>query len=246
MNKIQPINLSPSFLSNLLKHGYDYAVAQKLGLIERLPTTAMQDGKLIHALISERLGVKTDEWVVSPYDSFRTKEAKEWRDSQPDNVLIVKQETIDKFNGIAERVVNHPQIKPLLENVKPELIVEKQVNGFNVKGILDVLSNYKGKTVIDWKFVSGKNFDNFSKEALYSHYDLQASVYDFLVDATHVYFGAIESEAPHRIKLFYCDPSFLESGADKFNEALSKLKEAQWRQPNFDIEAIGDLKAWGY
>lgn len=246
MSKIQPINLSPSFLSNLLKHGYDYAVAQKLGMIERLPTASMQDGKLIHALISERLGVKTDEWVASPYDSFRTKEAREWRDSQPDNVLIVKQETIDKFNIIAERVVNHPQIKPLLEDVKPELIVEKQVNGFNVKGILDVLAKYNGTTVIDWKFVSSKNFDNFAKEALYSHYDLQAAVYDFLVDATHVYFCAIESEAPHRIKLFYCDQSFLESGADKFDKALQTLKQANWRQPNFDIYTIGDLKAWGY
>lgn len=246
MSKIDPINLSPSFLSNLLKHGYDYAVAQKLGMIERLPTASMQDGKLLHALISEKLGVKTDEWVVSPYDSFRTKEAKDWRDSQPDNVLIVKQETIDKFSAIAERVVNHAQIKPLLEQAKPELIIEKQVNGFNVKGILDVLSDYKGKTVIDWKFVSSKNFDNFSKEALYSHYDLQAAVYDFLVDATHVYFCAIESEAPHRIRLFYCDLSFLESGADKFDNALKLLKEAQWREPNFDIEAIGDLKAWGY
>lgn len=246
MSRIEPINLSPSFLSNLLKHGYDYAVAQKLGLIERLPTASMQDGKLLHALIAEQFGVKTDKWVVSPYDSFRTNEAKKWRDSQPDDVLIVKEETIEKFSKIAERVVSHPQVERLLEGAKAEQIIEKQVNGFNVKGILDLVSNHNGKTVIDWKFVSSKNFDSFSREALYSHYDLQAAVYDFLVDATHVYFCAIESEAPHRIMMFYCDPSFLESGADKFDNAFKRLKAANWRQPNFDIDKIGELKAWGY
>ena len=246
MAKIESINLSPSFLSTLIKNGYDYAVAQKLDLIPRLPTQSMQNGKLLHALISEKLGVKTDDWVVSPYDSFRTKEARDWRDSQPDNVIIVKQETIEKFSKIAERVVNHPRVKPMLEGVKPEQVVEKKVNGFNVKGILDVLTAYNGTTVIDWKFVSSKNFDNFTREALYSNYDLQAAVYDFLVSATHVYFVAIESEAPHRIKVFYCDPSFLESGADKFNKAFDILKQANWREPTFDIDEVTNLVAWGH
>lgn len=246
MSKIKPINLSPSFLSTVIGKGYDYAVAQKLDMIPRLPTAAMQNGKLLHALISERLGVKTDEWVASPYDSFRTKEAKEWRDSQPDNVMIVKEETVELYQKIAERVINHPSVKPLLEGVKPEQIIEKQVNGFNVKGILDALTTHNGTTVIDWKFVSSRNFDNFTKEALYSNYDLQAAVYDFLVDATHVYFVAIENEVPHRIKVFYCDPSFLESGADKFDRAFSIVKEADWREPTFDIKETGELLAWGH
>ena len=241
---MKQINLSPSFLSTVYSKGYDYAVAQKLGMIPRLPTEAMQKGKLLHALMSEKLGKQSDKWVVSPYENFKTKEARVWRDSQPDNVIIAKQELVDQLNIVADRAINHPKIEHLLVGAEPEVVVEKQVNGFNVKGILDVLSSVNGKTVIDWKFMSSKNFDNFTKEALYSNYDLQGAVYDFLVDATHVYFVAIENEAPYRIKAFYCDQSFLESGADKFNKAFTMLRKENWREPNFDIQEVGDLVSW--
>ena len=246
MNKIDPINLSPSFLGQVLSHGYDYAVAQKLGIIPSLPTQAMIDGKLMHALLAERLGVQSDKWVISPYDSFRTNESKAWRDSQPDNIMIVKEKTVDEFSIIADRVIAHPEIKLLLEDAQAENMIEKQVKDFNIKGILDVLSASKGTTVIDWKLVSSKNFDNFKREALYSNYDLQAAVYDFLVEATHVYFVAIESQAPHRIKLFYCTSSFLESGAEKFDKALKIIHKENWRKPNFDIMEIEDLVSWNH
>lgn len=242
MNKI---NLSPSFLSKVYSKGYDYAVGEKLGLIDKPDTGAMNDGKLLHGLIAERLGYKPVKVAIPPYDNFRTKEAREWRDLQPYDTLIVNEQKLAKFNKIADRVVNHPTIKPMLENAKPELVIEKEVNGFNVKGILDVVSPYNGGTVIDWKFISSKNFDKFTKEALWSNYDLQASVYDYLTNANHVYFGVIESESPHRIKLFYCEQSFLEGGADKFNKAFKILEKENWREPNFDILEVGSLEDWG-
>lgn len=241
---MKPINLSPSFLSKVLSKGYDYAVAQKLGMIPSLPTQAMSDGKLLHALIAERLGNNTDKWVVSPYDNFRTKEAKEWRDSQPDDVIITNQAKIDQYNQIADRVINHPKIKSSLQNAKAEGVVEKRVGEYNVKGVLDVVARGEAITVIDWKFVSSTNFDKFDKVALYDNYDLQAAVYDFLVGATHVYFGVIENEAPYRIKLYWCDPSFLDSGANKFDKALNIIKEAGWREPDFNIEEVGTLVSW--
>ena len=245
-DKIQPINLSPSFLGQVLSHGYDYAVAQKLNMIPSLPTQAMTNGKLIHALIAERLGADRDKWVVSPYDSFRTKEARDWRDSQPDDIMIVKEETVDQLSILADRAINHAGIKPLLGGAEAEKIIEKRVNNLNIKGILDILSTAKGTTVIDWKFVSSKNFDNFKREALYSNYDLQAAVYDFLAEASHVYFVAIENQAPHRIKSFYCSQSFLESGAEKFDKALQILHKENWRKPSFDITETEDLVSWNH
>lgn len=242
---MKTINLSPSFLTKVYEKGYDYAVGEKLGLFN-VDTKAMSDGRLLHALISERLGGEPAKIVVSPHDSFRTNEAKAWRDSQPDDTAIVKKEQIDNLNKIVDRVINHSKLKPFLEvPCATELVVEKQVNGYNVKGILDVVSSDNEATnVIDWKFVSSLVFDSFGKKALYMHYDLQAAVYDFLKDATNVYFCIIESEAPHRIKLFHCDSSFLESGAEKFNKAFKILDEAKWREPNFDILEVGTLMSW--
>lgn len=243
MNKtIESINLSPSFLSKVLSQGYDKAVAEKIGLIPKDDTTSMSDGRLIHGIIAEKLGGEKLKYVISPFENYRTKVSQEWRDRQPDDVAIVKQEQYSLFNEIAERVINHPNIKPLLKDGKPEQVIEKQVNGFNVKGILD----WSGNVVIDWKFVSSKNFDNFVKVALWEHYDLQAAVYDYLKKPNNIYFCAVESSAPFRIKLYHCDQSFLDGGADKFGMAVSIIKEAKWRLPTFDIEEVGELMDWNH
>ena len=243
---MKQINLSPSFLSKLLTKGYDYSVREKLGLFPKKDTGAMSDGRLIHALISERLGGEKAKIAISTYDSFRTKEAKEWRDSQPDDTMIVKLEKIESLNEIVDRVMNHPKIKPfLIVPCATELIIDKKAGNHNVKGVLDVVSTDNEATnIIDWKFVSSLIFDSFDKKALYMHYDMQAAVYDFLTDATNVYFGVIENEAPHRIKLYHCDSTFLESGANKFNKAFKILDEANGREPNFDISEVGELMSW--
>lgn len=243
---MKQINLSPSFLIKVYEKGYDYAVGEKLGLFPKKDTDAMNDGRLLHALISERLGGEKVKIAISTYDSFRTKEAKEWRDSQPDDVFIVKQEKINELNKIVERIINHRRFKPYLElPCATEFIVEKKINNHNVKGVVDVVSSDNEVTnVIDWKFVSSLVFDSFEKKSLHMHYDLQASVYDFLVEPTNVYFGVIENEAPYRIKLYHCDSTFLESGANKFNKSFKILDDAKGREPNFDIDEIGTLMSW--
>lgn len=237
------INLSPSFLIKVVDKGYDYAVAEKLGLIQK-DTKAMGEGRLIHALIAERLGGEKAKIAISPYDTFRTNEARAWRDSQPDDTEIVKEKDMERFNAIVDRVINHEKIKPFLEDCEPEKTITKEVNGFTVKGILDVLSKHNGGTWIDWKFVSSQVFDSFEKKALYQHYDLQSAVYDFLTQVPHGYFVSIESEAPYRIKMFHVDTSFLDSGAEKFDKAFNILKKANWRPVSFDIQEVGELVSW--
>jgi len=243
---MKKINLSPSFLRKVYTQGYDYAVGEKLGLFPKPDTKSMSDGRLIHALLSERLGGEKAKIAISMFDSFRTNEAKKWRDSQPDNTAIITQEKLDSLNKIVDRVMNHPKVKPfLIVPCATELVVEKLINGHTVKGILDVVSSDNESTnVIDWKFVSSLVFDKFDKTALYDHYDMQGAIYDYLTDATNIYFVAIENTAPHRIKLFHCDSTFLESGANKFSKAFKILDDAKGREPNFDISEVGELMSW--
>lgn len=246
MTKIKPINLSPSFLSKVISKGYDYAVGEKLNLFAK-DTKNMSEGRIVHAFIAHRFGHEAPKVVTNPYDSFRSNAAKEWRDSQPDDVAIIKHEDVDKFNSIADRVFNHPKTQELLDGhtqVIAEELVQKEVGGFNIKGFIDLSIVGENKVVIDWKYLSTTSFDKFTKQALYDNYDLQSSIYDFLKDADQVYFGVIESEAPYRIKYFLVTPSFLESGADKFNKAFDILKQADWREPTFDITEVTELIDW--
>lgn len=245
---MKQINLSPSFLSKVLSKGYDYAVAEKLGMIAK-DNDAMSAGKALHSFLSGSFGGVIEDIAISPYSSFRTKEAREWRDSQPDRTIIIKEDEAELYKTIVDRVKNHPEVKKLLEGAKiePEKRVEKKVNGYTVKGFLDLVATKgEAKDILDWKFVSSQVFDDFGRKALWQHYDLQASVYDFLTNATHIFFVVIENEAPHRIMVWHCDSSVLESGADKFDKALKILNKEKWREPTFDILGVYDLKAWGY
>jgi hypothetical protein len=243
---MKPINLSPTFLIKVYDRGYDYSVGEKMGLFPKKDTDAMRDGRLLHGLIAERLGGEKPKIAIFTFDSFRTKEAREWRDLQPDDTIIVSQDKIDSLNKIVDRLMEHERFKPFFSvPCATELLVEKNINGYNVKGFIDLVSSdNESKTVIDWKFVSGQVFDAFGKKALHMHYDLQAAVYDFLVEPTNIYFGVIENESPHRIKLLHCDQSFLDSGATKFNKSFKILSEAKWREPNFNINEIEELMSW--
>lgn len=236
---MQPINLSPSFLMKVYSEGYDYAVGEKIGLFPKEDTAAMDEGRLMHSILSEKLGGEKAQYVISPFDNFRTKAAQEWCDSQ--TAPIVTQNEITILENIAERAINHPSIKNYLKNCKTENTIEKRVGGYNIKGIIDVISD---NAVIDWKFVAKKNFSEFEKKALYMNYDMQAAVYDFLGARPNVIFVGIEKTAPYRVKVFECDQSFLDSGANKFDKVVKVLDEAKWRKPDFDIEEIGTLMSW--
>lgn len=248
---MKKINISPSFLIKVYEKGYDYAVAEKLGLINKPNTSSMDDGKLLHAMLSEALGGDKAKIAISPFDSFRTKEAKEWRDNQSDDTAIITIQRKELLDRIVKRVLDHKNIKPFYNNVTSlaitEKVCEKVVNGHNIKGILDLIAvEPESKSVIDWKFVSSQVFDAFDKKALYQHYDLQAAVYDYLEEPTNIYFCAIENEVPYRIKLFHCDPSFLESGAEKFDKTFKILETEKWREPTFDIDEVGELISWNH
>lgn len=243
---MKAINLSPSFLSKVYERGYDYAVAEKLGMIEK-DTKSMSDGRLMHEIIAEKLGGAKAKVVMQEFDNFRTKAAREWRDSQPDDVFIVTAEKLELFNSIADRVIAHPVVKELLGRgeVKVENIIEKEVGGYNVKGIIDALVLGDKKTSVDWKFVATQVFDDFARKAYYQHYDLQGATYDFLEEPAEQYFVTIENEAPHRIQVHKCSESFLIGGATKFMDALNIVKTAGWREPTFDIAEVNELKGKG-
>ena len=80
-----------------------------------------------------------------------------------------------------------------------------------------------------------------SEDEANAYYEATNELYDFLTEVPHGYFVAIENEAPHRIKMFHCDTTFLEDGANKFDKAFKTLEKENWRDVSFDIQEVDDL-----
>ena len=97
-------------------------------------TPAQKLGSLVHRLALD----KGQDVIVSPFDEYRTKEAKEWRDSQPANCLIVKQKELDQAEAMA--VIVRSQIIEACQGLEyqTEVVFAWLEDGVWCRGMLDV------------------------------------------------------------------------------------------------------------
>jgi hypothetical protein len=106
---------------------------------DRETTVARRMGDLVHRLA---LG-KGKDYVVSPHDEFRTKEAKAWRDEQrAAGVAIVKQAELDKANEMAARIREAIEAETRGHLYQTEVVIawKMTVSGFPIwcRAMLDV------------------------------------------------------------------------------------------------------------
>lgn len=90
---------------NIYRKGIDYAVALKLGVIEKPTSRALGLGTLVHAYL---LGGK-QEFVVKQYSDYRSKEAREWRDAQ---VLPIIDESEFGTTGLFSLSIKSSVLRP--------------------------------------------------------------------------------------------------------------------------------------
>lgn len=114
-------------------------------------TVALNMGRAGHALA---LGepVFSDAFIISPYDDFRSKEARAWRDSQTKQVL--KAEEYATVELMAHALKISPQVARAFENGKPEqsLIWKDKETGVWLKSRPDWLPHDTRKGfIVDYK-----------------------------------------------------------------------------------------------
>lgn len=151
------------------------------------PTDGSSDGRLLHACVLEPASVES-EFVVSPFDSFRTKEAKEWRDAEKRD--IVTREQVDNCLALAQAVHANKFGKLLLTGAECETTVVADIEveeGFvvTVKCRVDFFRDL-GDSILagDLKSCDSLNAAQFVREQLYKHhYAGQASFYSELLSA---------------------------------------------------------------
>lgn len=249
---------SYSQMKVILDSGIDYAVAAKRKMLPQPEGKSIDFGTLVHQLV---LSPNSESvFAISPYENYRTKEAREWRDAQKANgVIVLTQADAEVVEAIASNVVKHPFSMDYIlgKGVQHEVEMSANLNGVKVRGKADALKISKDRKhlmVLDLKTTA--QFDKFKFNVFRNHYDLQSAVYSVIAAASQGWqlqtglenveyvFCVAETVAPYRVQFAHASNEFLQHGIDKLNKCLIAIKEFGEADPNFLIEdwiELGDF-----
>lgn len=202
-------------------------------------------GKAAHAMILE--GDLPDTFVISPYDAFRTKEAKEWRDAhQADGFTILKADQLEQIRDMHAALAAEPMIQQgLFEGlVECSLVWRDKETGIWLKSRPDVIPN--DDTLADAKFVADASPRALIRDLTAFKYHMQFALG---MEGMAVVLGrviqncaivACEKAYPHVVTIGAIDPITLEWGARlnrlAIREFADRLKSGDW--PAYEIGPV--------
>jgi len=200
---------------------------------EKVPTAAMQLGSVVHILALEP--EKASELIaVSEFDSFRTKEARSWRDEQISEGLIVMSAA---EYAVAEKIAGNA-LACIKEAVGCPYKVEKELHGeFNdvaVCGLVDIVPDHYDTLLWDLKTCSSIGNEHHLQKTIFDNgYHTQGALYLDLNNhkqaekGNHVGFGFIFVETSYPYEATYVTLSLesLVAGRQSYIQLVERWKE---------------------
>lgn len=239
---------SCSDMKPIIDSGIDYAVALKKKMITQSFGNAVNLGQLAHMFV---LGGDPKIFAVSPYNDFRTKEARNWKAEQEDaGKYVIDAKQYEAISKIVDNVEAHPLSQQYLsKGGKHEVELYATVNGVKMRGKADWLEVEESPSLVVTDLKTTAQFDEWKYKAMRRHYDLQAAIYLLLAaKAQHVpagfcnfYFCVVETVEPYRVQYHHCSQEFLEHGEQKLAKCLEEIKKFGDKEPNFLIEEVNEL-----
>ena len=150
------------------------------------PTSAMQWGSLVDCLTTTPELVD-DEIRISPFSSYRTNEAKEWRDEQlAVGKTIITQSQFDEGEKASDMLLKtHTQSAEIFESSLKQIIIGAKISGVQFKGLVDLAPEGKDY-LVDLKTTGGDfTLEGFSKAVANFGYHVQAGLYLALWNHTY-------------------------------------------------------------
>ena len=144
---------------------------------EHKPTAAMHWGSLVDTLATTPT-LEGSEIILSPFPDFRTKEAREWKESQLAlGMTIVDAETLAEGRKAARMLTHHCKaVAEIFAKSKTQVIVGGKIAGVPVKGLVDLAP--EGEDFLaDLKTTSNFTLDGFGKDLAGRGYHVQAGLY---------------------------------------------------------------------
>ena len=193
------------------------------------PTAAMNLGSVVHAITLEP--DKTAEvFVVSEYDSFRTKEAREWRDQKTaEGLIVLSEKDYLAAAAMAHRATEelHRALGGNYVGYKAEQEVTGSINGVDVCGLVDVVPD-DGETIWDLKTCSSIGDERSLQRTVFDFgYHVQAALYCDLMSAetekeTSFGFIFVETAVPYETTHIILDRDCILAGRAKYMELINK------------------------
>lgn len=173
------IHAADSFLSKSVIYELDSRSLWKWRFHPRKmePTAAMQWGSLVDCLATTP-ELLAESVAVSPYDSYRTKEAREWRDAQfAAKLILATKDDIDLAKQAAKMLTETCKASAdIFAKSKSQVIIAGRVLDVKVKGLVDLAP--EGEDFLaDLKTVSDFSTEGFAKATANFAYGMQAGIY---------------------------------------------------------------------
>lgn len=221
-------------------------------------TKAMRAGSLLDCLLTTPQEMKS-RYAVSPYDSFRTNEAKAWRkEMESECIEVVTQDQIDIATAQANSIIAHKIAGKLLHGSRRQVAFRHKTKyGFDAKGLIDIVPEDED-TLVDLKTCEPSALE--SKRSLQRHifdweYHIQAGAYaeGFSIasgqERTKFKFIFVSSKAPFRVAVIALPLAAILFGADQYRAGMKRFYECleSDRWPSiWDHEVELDLPQYAY
>jgi hypothetical protein len=221
---------------------------------ERKITPAMQWGSLIDCLTTTPELADTD-LAISPFDSFRTKEAKEWKaEQEAAHKIIVGTDMLNDAKAAVKMLTETCKASAdIFAKSKSQVIVAGRVLEAKVKGLVDLVP--QGEDFLaDLKTVSAFSLEGFAKQTANFGYHMQAGIYLNLWNAmfpndqrTRWKFIWQDSAAPYEACVTELAPQDIEAGWAYASTLIQRILDAtaanKWPMA-YESETITTRPTW--
>lgn len=184
----------------------------------RETTKCMEEGLIFHSLMEHGSLEDNPDIIFSPFDAFRSKEAKEWRAAQ--SQLVVKEHEVAHYVEMKEVIEN----KARALGISLEGDSEVTVTNDKYKVRIDRLTD---KYLIDWKKCQSAHPRAVSRQIDQMNYDMQAALYSDVYSGEaggwkDFIFIFIEAKAPYNCTFVSMSEEALTVGRQKIQSALKR------------------------
>lgn len=215
------LRINASKLKCFAGRDYDPAIALHKAKTPFTPKPSMELGTAVHGIV-ELCGDIPGDVITCPFDSYRTKEAKQWREDHAGHIIL-SDDDMEKAKRMAARILNDTpkDIRDMI--LSPNANREKAFFNNDLKALMD-LELYAH--AIDYKTTSATSPQQFEREIAKYHYHLQAEHYRITGGLLEFAFVAVSSVEPHPVWTFRCDASFFEWGRFEWHRAYKRMMQA--------------------